>query len=188
MSVMSAFVYKPKNLKFESQENGEDIHFILRRHPITNLPWIASYLLLLFVPVIITLVLDKLNINTFAILPAQYQLIIINLWYMLILFLSFESFLKWYFSVSIITNKRMIDVDFKGYWTKRVSEASYGSVEDVTYTTGKFWNILFDYGDLLMQTAATNVEFEFLSVPRPGFIHDKLTNYVEDYKKGLEND
>lgn len=183
MAIFNAFLYYPKNVHFESQEEAEKVHFILRRHPITNLGWIIGSIIMILLPLVIMELLRGANIDTFKFFPPRYQFICILLWYLLTIIFTFESFLIWYFNVYIITDKRLIDIDFRGFWRKRVSEASFDSVEDVTYETNNFLHILFDYGNILMQTAAEKAEFEFESIPKPGLVHDTLTNLIEDYKK-----
>ncbi len=140
-------------------------------------------ILMLITPLLIMQVFDVNQINTFRFVPAKYQILLIAIWYLLTLLYIFEEFIIWYFNVYIITNKRLIDIDFKGFWRKRISEASYDNVEDVTYQTNKFWHVLFDYGDISMQTAAEKSEFEFDAIPKPALVHDTLTNLIEDYKK-----
>ncbi len=182
MAIFNAILQHPKGVRFESQEKEEQLYFLLRRHPITNLGWMILSLAFVFTPLLIMSALSKYNINTFKYVDAEYQVILLILWYSLTMLYTFESFLIWYFNVYIITNKRVIDVDFKGFWGKRVSEAQLTSVEDVTYETKKFLHILFDYGDIFMQTAAERTEFEFSAIPQPGLVHDKLTDLVERQK------
>lgn len=178
------YVDESKDTTFESQEAGEKVYFVLRRHPVTNIGWILMALLSTLVPPSIMEFLSVKNIDTFRFIPEHYQIILIIIWYMFTLFLAFESFLLWYFSTYIITDKRVIDVDFTGFWSKRISEAPLGNVEDATYQTNKFMHILFNYGNIYMQTAGEKTEFEFYAVPNPGLVHDVLTDLVEDYKNG----
>lgn len=183
MSFFNAILQKPRGIRFESQEKEEQLYFLLRRHPITNLGWIIFSIFLIVAPLaLMSFILDN-KIDTFEYVQSEYQIILLILWYSLTMLYTFESFLIWYFNVYIITNKRVIDVDFKGFWGKRVSEAPLSNVEDVTYETKNFLHILFDYGDIFMQTAAEKIEFEFTSIPKPSLVHDKLTDLVEEHKK-----
>lgn len=182
MGKFSALIEQPNDVQFESQQNDEKLHFLLRRHPITNLGWIIAAIIFAVLPIIAMLLVENNFDNPFAYVPAKYQLVFIILWYLVTMLYTFESFIVWYFNVYIITDKRLIDVDFKGLWGKRISEALLDSVEDVSYETHQFWHILFDYGDIFMQTAAEKTEFEFHSIPKPGIVHDKLTDLVQLYK------
>src|SRR3989344_4743806 len=179
MEIFRSFFQNPRNFKFESQEKHEQVYFLLRRHPITNLGWILAGIFFTFLPVFGIKFLLGLYDDPFKIVPSQLQLILLIIWYMLTLLFTFESFIIWYFNVYIITDKRVIDVDFTGFWGKRISEAPLNNVEDATYGTNNLWHILFDFGDISMQTAAEKPEFEFKSLPRPALVHDKLTELLE---------
>ena len=182
MKLFKGPLKKNDGVEFESQEPSEKLYFMLRRHPITNLGWILASIIMALAPLVAMSIAVDLQINFFDLVPPEYQVLAILLWYMFTMLIAFESFLIWYFNVYIITDKRLIDVDFTGFWGKRISEASYDNVEDISYSTDKFWHILFNYGDIFMQTAAEQTEFEFHSVPKPGLVHDKLTDLVERYK------
>jgi|LakMenEpi03Aug12_release.lakeMendotaPanAssembly.Ray.scaffolds.fasta_scaffold00063_11 hypothetical protein len=181
--MLNSYLEKPKGISFESQQEGETLHFLLRKHPITTLGEFFKSIFMIILPAIVIYILDMLNINTFKYIDPSIQAILLTLWYLLTMFYIFESFLTWYFNVYIITDKRLIDVDFKGLWTKRVSETALSQIEDATYETNRFFHILFDYGNISVQTAAEKSEFEFESIPKPGLVHDKFTDLVENYKK-----
>ena len=76
------------------------------------------------------------------------------LWYLGLLFFGLQSFLMWFYNVYIITNERLVDVDFVGLLSKTVNVAQLGKVEDVNYTQNGFLANLFDYGDVIVQTAS----------------------------------
>lgn len=183
MAIFNSILQKPSGIRFESQEKEEQLYFLLRRHPITNLGWLILSTILILTPLAFMYFITQDGINTFKYVQAKYQVILLILWYSLTMLYTFESFLIWYFNVYIITNKRVIDVDFRGLWGKRISEAPLSNVEDVTYETKKFLHILFDYGNIFMQTAAEKTEFEFNSIPKPSLVHDKLTDLVEEHRK-----
>ena len=181
--MLSSYIERPKNIRFESQGQQEILYYLLRKHPITNLGWILMSLLMVFLPVFFMYSFSRLGINTFNYVEADIQALFLILWYLVTMFFTFEAFLTWYFNVYIITDKRLIDIDFRGLWNKRVSETSLAQIEDATYETSKFLHILFDYGNISVQTAAEKGEFEFHSIPKPGIVHDKFTDLVEDFKK-----
>ena len=53
MFPLAAFAMDPKGVSFATQGDGEEIHHFLRRHLITNIPWIVFSALLLVLPLII---------------------------------------------------------------------------------------------------------------------------------------
>ena len=56
------------------------------------------------------------------------------LWYLLTAAIAFEGFFNWYFDVFIVTDERIIDVDFKNLIYRNITMTKIDKIEDVTYT------------------------------------------------------
>ena len=80
---------------------------------------------------------------------------------------SLVEFLLWYFTVSIVTSERIIDIDFVNILQKKFAETRIDRIEDVTMRTGGFVRALLDAGDVFVQTAAKEAVFQFDAVPHP---------------------
>ena len=158
---MGAFAIYPKHITFETQDIQEEIILLLRRHFFTNLNWIFISLIMIAIPSLLVYfpILD--------LLPASFQLFTLIIWYVLVLIYILENFLSWYFNVYIITDERLIDVDFYSLIYKRISEAKIDNIEDVTYSQGGFAQSILNYGTVTIQTAGEKPEFDFEYVPEP---------------------
>ncbi len=185
MSAFAAFVKNPADVFFESQEKDEQIIYLLRRHFVTNAKWIIASVIMFVGPLIVVSLLSSNNISTSSFVPLKYQLVGILIWYLITWMFILESFLDWYFNVYIVTDKRIVDIDFWGLLYKNISETPYFNVQDVTYRTGGIIQTLFNYGDVYIQTAAEKREFEFESVPNPAEVYDKITDLVAEAGGGL---
>lgn len=162
---LSSYCFRPDKMRFETQGLSEEIILLLRAHPITNLGWILAGLLLIIIPVFL---FPYLILNNF--LPSIYTELmpaVVLVWYLFTFSYLLVSFLLWYFTVSIVTNERIIDIDFVNILHKEFSATTLSKVEDVTMKTGGFISTLFNYGDVFIQTAGTDANFEFLAVPHP---------------------
>jgi len=162
---MSSFMFMPDGLRFETQEPGEVIILLLRRHGITNFPWVFTGLALVIFPVIV-LPLVLLNQIIPSVPPFLFNSIVL-IWYLFTFSYILVNFLLWYFTVSIVTNERIIDIDFLNVLHKKFSETRISKVEDVTQRTGGFIQAFFNYGDVFVQTAANEQVFQFHAVPQP---------------------
>jgi len=69
--------------------------------------------------------------------------------------------------VFIITNKRVIDIDFDNLLNKKFSEANLSMIQDVTSEVKGVAQTMFNYGNVLIQTAAEIPEITFELVPNP---------------------
>lgn len=175
----SAFLQNPPQVRFESQEKGEDIIFLLRRHWVTNMGWLAAVAFMVWLPLILG-ILVRSGMTVFDPVPVNLRLMAGMVWYLLTIGFALESFLNWYFNVYIVTDRRVIDIDFFGLSYRNVSETPIENVEDVTYRLGGPLQSFFNFGDINIQTAAEQREFEFECVPNPALVHDKLTDLVAE--------
>jgi len=179
MESLAAFVKNPKHTFFESQEKQEKILYLLRRHVVTNTGWLVGVFIMFIIPPALMSLSLSYGWDVSSIVPLRYQGILTLIWYLLTVAFALESFLSWYFNVYIVTNKRIVDIDFWGLLYKNVSEATYENIEDVTYSTGGVLQTMFNFGSIIIQTAAEQREFEFDGVPNPAEIYDKITDLVQ---------
>lgn len=91
-----------------------------------------------------------------------------------------RTFTKWVNTVLVITDRRVIDVERRGFFDRVVSEVPYAHVEDVTYRVKGIWPTLFRYGDVRLHVAGSAADIEFYRVPRPSRVHD-LINDLRDH-------
>jgi len=157
----SAFAVHPRAICFEGQEKKEEVILLLRKHWITNLGWLILAVLFFFAPLILPF------FPLIAFLPSNFQFMAIVLWYLLLTAFIFEQFLSWYFNVYLVTDRKIVDIDFHNLLYKEIATAELDKIQDVTYKMGGVIRTLFGYGDVFIQTAGTEPNFDFLAVPRP---------------------
>ncbi|MFA6532697.1 MAG: hypothetical protein WCT22_01730 [Patescibacteria group bacterium] len=158
-SAFYSYCINPKT-KFDTQEEGEIIYLLLRSHPFTQIGWIFSSIIL----IILLFVLNFFLQNFFNL----GQIFIINLFFVVfILSYIWFNILNWYFNVGIVTNKRVIDIDFYAVLYKEITNAQLGRIEDTTVKSGGYIESFFDYGSIFVQTAGTEANVEFINVPHP---------------------
>ncbi len=178
---LSSYCFRPDHVRFETQGDNEEIILLLRAHPVTTLGWILTGLLLIIIPVFL---FPYLVLNNF--LPSNYtgfMPAVVLVWYLFTFSYLLVSFLLWYFTVSIVTNERIIDIDFINILHKEFSATTLSKVEDVTMKMGGFISALFDYGDVFIQTAGTDANFEFLAAPHAEKVVRIINEQLESHKK-----
>jgi len=108
-------------------------------------------------------------------LPAKYQILGGLFWYLTTFAFAFEKFLSWYFDVYIITDERVVDIDFNNLLNKKFSEAKLSMIQDVTSRQIGMGQTMFNYGQVLIQTAAEINELRFDNIPNP----DKIVKVLQ---------
>lgn len=164
----TALSYNPDGVIFKDQEQGERIILLVRRHFVTNLPWILEFIAIILVPVFfapfLPAVFSFINISTAA------RIAIFSLYYLASFAFVLINFTVWYFNLDIVTNHRIVDIDASGILYKEVAETKLELIEDISYEQTGALASFFNYGNILIQTAAEKLRFEFDQAPEPAKI------------------
>lgn len=176
MNAFSSFCQNPKGVSFQTQKQHESIILFLRSHFITNVSWIVVSLILIILPIIIltfvpTFRIDFLSSPT----PGRFTAIYILFYYLIVFSYVFLSFLSWFYNVFIVTTERIIDIDYYDIVVHNMAATTLSHIEDVNYTQSGFIPTLFNYGNLFVQTAGTERNFEASSIPKPREATDIIT-------------
>lgn len=172
----------PKDICFEAQNEGETILLLMRSHPMVNLWWMALVVMLLPLP------LFWGSFPLFTELTPALRLAIDLLWYLGLFFFGLEKFLIWFYSVFVVTDERIIDIDFYGLLSKNIDVTQVENIEEVNYSQKGILANLFNYGDVVSQTASeqkasgTAAAFTFEAVPEP----DRVTRVISELMKEKE--
>ena len=157
--LMHSFCIKP-DARFDIQETDEEVILVLRAHPITLLPWIINGIILFILLIFLNIVFGSIFT------PAQFFFLNFSLAIFILSYLWF-NFLSYYFNVGIVTNIRVVDIDYSAVIYREVTQADLTKIEDITAKSGGYFQSLFDYGNVFIQTAGAEVNIEFLKVPKP---------------------
>jgi len=164
-SSISSLILRPRSdIHFDTQEPEEEILIILRAHWLTNIPWVLIAILLFFAPMVLSFFPLLISF------PPNFRLMFVIIWYLVVLMYIFERFLSWFFNMAIITDERIIDIDFINLTTKKVSDADLDKIQDVSFTNMGAIGTIFNFGDVLVQTASEITEFNFEKVPDPALV------------------
>ncbi|HSA83285.1 MAG TPA: hypothetical protein VLF20_00180, partial [Patescibacteria group bacterium] len=81
IGLFAAFAKQPKGVIFVNQEPDEAILLFLRRHFITNIPWIIASLILCAIPPVILSFLSFLSFR----LPEGLSIVLLGLYYLIVM-------------------------------------------------------------------------------------------------------
>jgi hypothetical protein len=170
-SPFSAALIFPKVFSFAEKNDGETILLALRSHWFTNISWIITAVFMFVVPSLVPLI-------PIPGLSGGLQVLLTFTWYLITFAYSFEKFLSWYFDVSIVTDRRVVDIDFNNLLDKKFSEAELSKIQDISSRVSGVSQTFFNYGTVLIQTAAEQNVIVFEKVPFPS----KITKLLQDLR------
>ena len=107
--------------------------------------------------------------NQLALFLSVYSAILLIGW--MIFFIIWTDY---YLDVLIVTDKRIIDIEQRGFFKREVSTVRLESIEDITINVSGVVATFLDYGTLKLQTAAENREFIIYDVPHPNKVKSTI--------------
>lgn len=159
---------------FEGQNDGEEVIFIFRRHPIVMrkgfymllIPFLIASLPMLFWP-------DTIN---------SLWVALAGLGVGLLLFLHY--WIGWYFSIFIVTTERIRQITQRGFFNRSVIDIGISKIQNISYNVPGFTATLLGFGNLVIQTYVGDLYLD--KIHRPVHIYESLQKVIRRYGKEEE--
>lgn len=166
-----------KQKYFDDQFDDEEVLLVFRRHPVVMRKGLVLGMLGLLVGTIPALIKPEYS-YFFGGLAAGFLL-------MIVLFLP--SWVRWYFSVFIVTDQRFIQVSQKGFFSKSVVDISLQQIKSLNYEIAGIQETLLGFGTILIQTYIGDLVVK--DIHHPAKIQKSMaeilrTHGVEPYLRG----
>lgn len=173
-SLFPAFFVKPQKFHFVQQEDDEQIQILLRQHWITNLAWLTLSIIGFAIPFVVMDVIKNNRLADFSQIPQNILSAVLVLWFLGVLTYAVENYLRWYFNIYIVTNRHLVDVNFYNLTNRDITEIRLDDIQSVSSKINGILESLFQFGDVIVESAAEGREITFLSVPKPDFVADRI--------------
>src|SRR3989339_1333369 len=161
-----------------SLRDREKIVFSLRRYGLTFFwSWLLT-LLVLALPFFFTFWLFAHGWwgQTLFFLPITLALLIAG-----------RAAFLWDRNVAVISDQRIVDFDQRGLLDLVISDVSYDQVEDISVRKSGFWQVLGNYGDLVIQTGNGRVEIIIDRVKAPTLVMQEINELRERFIRRIDN-
>jgi len=178
VNMFSTFCINPIGISFVEQEPDEKILLFLRRHFVTNAPWIFITFILVLIPVFFFVFRLDLQLLQTLSLPGRFTVIFIILYYLMVFSYAFVNFITWFYNVLLVTEKRVVDIDYSDIVIHNIAFTKLTHVQEVNYTQAGFIRSFFNYGNVFVQTAGPETNLEGLSVPQPRRAAQIIANLI----------
>lgn len=173
--------------RLPNQTKDEHIIKIVRK----DIFVIFQKLMLMLLLIILPFVFFSITVVSFPhILEGEltYPFIVLlsSAFYLFVWLFFFFSFIDYYLDIWIITNKRIIDVEQNGFFSRIISEQKIANMQDVTSEAHGVLATIFKFGKVHVQTAGAKSRFVFTEVPDPDGIRDLIIKLVDTEKQKEE--
>jgi hypothetical protein len=153
---------------FEDQFDDEEVLFVFRKHPIVMRRGLIIGLL--------TVLLGTVP----SLFRPEYSVYLIGLGCGLLLgaFIMLPSWIGWYFSVFIVTDQRLIQINQKGLFHRSVIDMGLSQIQMVNYQVSGLQETLLGFGTIMMQTFVGDLIIH--EIHHPASIQKKLLEILRD--------
>lgn len=164
---------------FEGRLENEEVHYIFFKHILSEMRewmmlvflYIAPFLTLFFLSFFL-----PATMLSFLWIAAPFYFIFAGT-YIFILWLNDIC------DISLLTNKRIIDITQQGFLNRKTSIAELNNIQNVNYAQRGPIDAMFNIGTVEVQTAGATPDLELDFVEGPSDIADLILSYSRNYKK-----
>ena len=171
---LTNLVVFPKKLSFYSKNPDEDVVLMIRKHWVAFVPNILFCIILFVFP----LLLLYLSFRTQLLGTYKTYVGILILCLGLGINLITTTILKWYYTLYIVTDRRFVIVRMENAFFHSYGETPLSKIQDVTHRSPGIIGALFDVGEVDIDTAGHEIDFELKDVPRPREIQNVIMDLI----------
>ena len=162
----------------------EKVIFVLHRHPITFIPIIFLFIILLLVPVAVYFLISTIYPSLLFKAPIfQLGVLLGSIYYLSIYLFFYAQFIDFYLDIWIVTNDRIVDIEQNNLFNRTITEVDLFRIQDVTTNVEGVFPTIFKYGVVDIKTASINTNIQFKNVPNPNHVREQLIRLADEDRK-----
>lgn len=127
---------------FRDQYDDEEVLYVFRKHPIVMRRGLIFFMLAILLGTVPSFIKPELS----------YFYAGIGGGFLLGMMLMFPSWVYWYFSVFIVTDKRFVQMTQKGFFKRSFSDIGLKHIQSVNYQVVGLQETLLAFGTMVIQT------------------------------------
>lgn len=162
-----------KDRYFPTQEAGEKIFLLIRRHWIVFIT-LAFFIFVMTLPLIALGVYWIMSPEVFSDDLGNFVIIFASIYALIIVGLCLYGFVNYYLDVYIITNERLVDIKQNGFFRREIAELHLKQVQDVEAKVEGFLGTMMHFGNVYIQTAGERENFKLEDVPHPYTVSKRI--------------
>ncbi|MBI4185689.1 PH domain-containing protein [Candidatus Berkelbacteria bacterium] len=167
---------------FPGRYEGEEVLIFVRRHWVAFLGWILLILVMLSIPVVVLSTLTIVEgLRFYQGSRLIYSALAVCSYLLVTNAVFLTAWIEHYLEVAIITPERLIHISQIGLFNRSIAELSLLRIQDVSARTNGYFQTLFQYGQVEVESAGDAPNFIMPFTPKPHIIantiltlHDRL--------------
>lgn len=166
---------------FPGQIEDEEILIFIRRHWMAYLGWASILMIMVLTPfVVLPIVQSFTSVSLFRGEPLVYTALLTGAYLLFTSALFITTWIEHYLDVTIITPDRLININQVGLFNRRVAELNLLRVQDVSAQLNGYFETLFQYGTVVVESAGDFPNFIFRFVPKPNIVANTILSLHDE--------
>jgi hypothetical protein len=161
-------------------EPGEEIVLKVHRHWLYIAIQVFVLAFLAVIPFIVTHFLVRFSIVDVGSLTVGTRLALWSLWLLILWALFWQFWTTYYMDVWIVTNRRIIDIDYLRLFDRNISIIHLDRVQDITTHVQGILQTLLKFGSVRIQSAGADREFVIDQISHPEALRDTISRVVSE--------
>ena len=112
---------------------------------------------------------------------AANHLRLLLFWTLLVLIYALRKFLLWLLNVYLLTNQRLVCVNYYGLFDKKVLESPLDKILNVSFSVSGLWQSLFQFGEVEVRVAGLSDALRLKNIAHPSRVKDLLWKAHSSY-------
>ena len=159
--------------EFDGQREDETLVLVFRRHPVA----LRKGFYMILVPLVIG------SIPVFIWQDVLWVLLIPCVTFALGLLLFFFQWVRWYFTVFILTDQRIRQVTQKSFFGSDVIDLDITNIQNASYNIPGFSGELLGFGTIVIQTIVGDLVLD--KIAHPNKVYNTLQNTIRKANVGI---
>lgn len=157
---------------------GEELILKVHRHWIFIALRVFGLMLLVVAPFGLVWLVERVGFVTFT---GGSTAALITLWalWVLVCWATFWQFwTTYYMDIWVVTNRRIIDIDYHRLFDRTISEVRLNQVQDITTRVQGIFGTVLKYGAVIVQTASAEKEFVIDQIANPDHLRNEISRLL----------
>jgi hypothetical protein len=166
-------------------EEGESVVLKVHKHWWFIAIRVVALIVFLALPFFVWHVLSARGIVVFTHASMAALASLAALWALIGWVMFWQFWTLYYMDMWIVTDRRLIDIDYKGFFDRDIAMLRLDRVQDLTVQVQGILGSLLGYGKIVVQTAGTQEEFVIEQISNPETLRDAISRLAGGVNESL---
>lgn len=169
----AAEIWGRDEYRFQGQRPDEHVMLVRNQHPIVLAPFFLWFIVTLVIPYLVV-----------RFLSGQWQLWLLAVYIISAILWLCRHLYAYFNSVSVLTSQRILNIDQRGFFVRRITEAELSRIQDVSTEIKGVFPTIFGFGNVAIRTASKDTLIELRNISDPYEVQQAIVRSLKDGKSG----